>query len=231
VTSIEVVIRDAPADALVAMLVSRAREAIARAGTFSLALPGGSVATTCLPRLAEADLDWSAVHLFWGDERAVAPDHPDSNFGLAKRLLVDRVPIDASHVHRMRAEALDLAEAAAAYEAVLRGRTLDAALLGVGPDGHVCSLFPGDALLDEDTRWVAVIERSPKPPPRRLTLTLPALGAAGAVIVVATGEGKAPVIREAVEDVRSRLPLALALRRARTATVLLDPGAASHLRV
>ena len=218
-----------PAEALVAQLTRTADLAIAQRGDFALALPGGSVATSSLPLLARTSLDWSCVHLFWGDERAVAPEHEDSNFGLAKRLLLDHVAIPDGNVHRMPADREDLALAAAEHEAELRQMRLDVALLGVGPDGHVCSLFPGHALLDDETRWVAAIEDSPKPPPRRLTLTLPALLDAREIVVVVTGAAKASVVRDALEDPASRLPLAMVLQRATDATVILDEAAASAL--
>jgi 6-phosphogluconolactonase len=101
-------------------------------------------------------------------------------------------------------------------------------LLGVGPDGHVCSLFPGHPLLDEQHRFVAAILDSPKPPPRRLTLTLPALAAARLLVVAAFGEATAAVMREALEDPKSGLPVALALRGAKQALVLLDAAAAGR---
>jgi len=229
VSSPRIIVSEEPAEALVAHVRAAASVAGSRLGAFAIALPGGSVASSCFPLLARAAIDWSSVHLFWGDERAVAPDHADSNFGLARRLLLDHVPIPAENVHRMPADREDLALAAAEHEAELRAMRLDIALLGVGPDGHVCSLFPGHALLDEDTRWVAAIEDSPKPPPRRLTLTLPALLDAREIVIVVTGAAKAGVVREALEDPRSGLPLAIVLRRATAATVILDPAAASEL--
>lgn len=225
----ETIVSADPAAVLVAHLVHVRRAHRAHRETFSLALPGGSVATSCLPLLAKADLDWSSVHLFWGDERAVPPDHADSNYGLAAGLLLSVAPIPAANVHRMRADADDLDAAARAYEDALRAVELDVALLGVGPDGHVCSLFPGHALLGEHERWVRAIEDSPKPPPTRLTLTLPALASAREVVVVATGAAKAAVVREAIEDEASLLPLALALRVSRKATVILDDAASLEL--
>src|SRR5262245_40213844 len=134
----------------------------------------------------------------------------------------------------MNAEHPDVDEAAAAYArdmvSVLGSPPrLDVALLGVGPDGHVCSLFPGHALLRERTRRVAPVEDSPKPPPRRLTLTLPVLWEAEVVVVAAMGEPKAAMLKDALENPQSELPVALALRGARRAVVLLDPEAASLL--
>ncbi|MBN8610093.1 MAG: 6-phosphogluconolactonase [Deltaproteobacteria bacterium] len=224
-----VIVSHDAANALVAHVLRSMRATLARHETFSIALPGGSVATSCFPLLAKAELDWPRVHLLWGDERAVPPDHADSNYGVAKRLLIDACPIPIANVHRMPADEPDLDGAARDHEEVVRAIRLDLALLGVGPDGHVCSLFPGHALLNEHERWVRAIEDSPKPPPSRLTLTLPALANAREIVVVATGASKAAVVREALEDETSLLPLALAIRCAKTATVILDEGAASSL--
>ena len=219
---------------LVREVVEEAERALRGRGGFALALPGGSVATSCFPALAAASVDWTRTDFFWGDERAVPPDDPESNFGLARRLWLDPAGVPASRVHRMNAERPDVDEAAAAYAAEMVSvlgspPRLDVALLGVGPDGHVCSLFPGHPLLDERDAWVAAVHDSPKPPPRRVTLTLPALAASGLVMVVATGASKNPVVREAVTDRNSRLPLALALRSAPRALLLLDPAAAEGL--
>lgn len=209
-----------------------AHEAFSGRGRFSLALPGGSVATAFFPRLARAGVDWPRVDFFWGDERAVPPEHPDSNYGVAWSLWLERAGLPSEHVHRMPADATDLDAAAHRYESTLVARTgsppaLDVALLGVGPDGHVCSLFPGHPLLQEEKRLVAKVRDSPKPPPVRLTLTLPALAEARLLVVAAFGVSKAAVMREALEDPASRLPVALALRRASRALVLLDPAASS----
>lgn len=222
----------APAEALAAWLEPLARRAIAERGAFSLALPGGSVATTCFPRLATADVDWSGTHFFWGDERAVPPSHADSNFRAAEESWLAAIAERRPHVHRMEAERADLEAARDDYERTLRAVApggLDLALLGVGPDGHVCSLFAGHPLLDERARWVAAITDSPKPPPVRLTLTLPALRAARTVVVVALGAGKAEMIAAAVEDPTSALPVAMVLRGAKDARLLLDPPAARLL--
>ena len=215
---------------LAALFEDEFRHAAAR-GRFTVALPGGSVADVFFPHLARLPLDWGRVSFFWGDERAVPPTHPDSNYAAAKARWLDPAGVPASSVFRMPADAPDLDRAAADYEAVLLQQCgnpprLDLALLGVGPDGHVCSLFNGHPLLEEDTRWVAAIDDSPKPPPRRLTLTLPTLAAARLVVVAATGAAKAAVVKAAQEQPESQLPLALVTRRAERVVYLLDLAAA-----
>jgi 6-phosphogluconolactonase len=222
-------------EALAGRFEQAARQAIGAGRAFTVALPGGSVATTFFPRLARVSMDWSRIDFFWGDERAVPPSDPESNLGVARRLWLEPAGVPAERVHRMRADAPDPREAAADYAAELERVAgspprLDFALLGVGPDGHVCSLFRGHPVLAERHRWVAVVEDSPKPPPRRLTLTLPVLAAAEQVVVVALGRGKAAIVREAIEDPDSALPVALVARQARRALFLLDPDAASALR-
>jgi 6-phosphogluconolactonase len=223
------------AEALAGRFEEAGRRAIAARGSFAVALPGGSVATTFFPRLARVPMDWSRTDFFWGDERAVPPSDPESNYAVARALWLEPAGVPAERVHRMAGEAADPARAAADYAAELERQAgspprLDMVLLGVGSDGHVCSLFAGHPLLAETRRWVAVVEDSPKPPPRRLTLTLPVLAAAEQVVIVALGRGKAAVIRDAVEDARSPLPVAIAARQARRAVLLLDPDAASALR-
>jgi 6-phosphogluconolactonase len=232
---VNVEVEVAPRDALAGAFRERFRlladAALARQGRFSCALPGGSVAEAFLPGLAEASIDWTRLDLFWGDERAVPPDHADSNYGLARRLLLARVAADPARVHRIPAEAPDLAAAAQGYARELTRALgdpprLDLVVLGVGPDGHVCSLFPGHPLLAEEARWVAPVFDAPKPPPARITLTLRALAAADVVWVAAFGEAKAEVVRAALEDPRSPLPVARVAREAKQAWFLLDPEAA-----
>lgn len=204
-----------------------------RVSPLTLAVPGGSVAEQFFPALTAAALDWAFVHLFWCDERAVPPDHPDSNYRIAAEQLLGRAPIPERNVHRMKAESGDLERAAVEYEEELRNvagarARVDIALVGVGPDGHVCSLFPSHPALEEQTRRVLPIYDSPKPPPRRLTLTLPAL--AGAFVAIAAfGESKTAVIREAVENPLSALPVARVARHAKHALFLLDSAAAGEL--
>jgi 6-phosphogluconolactonase len=233
VDSPEVVVDTIPALAagLRQRLEVAARQGLDERGRFSLVLPGGSVAEAFLPALADAAVDWPRIDAFWGDERAVSPDHVDSNYALARRGLLARV---SPRVHRMRGEAADLAAAAADYEREMREALgdpprLDFVMMGMGPDGHVCSLFPGHPLLGETTRWVAVVEDSPKPPSRRLTMTLPALALSDVLVVGAFGRAKAEPARAALRDLQSSLPVALAARAARRPLFLLDPDAAQDL--
>jgi 6-phosphogluconolactonase len=230
------VVVDSPAalsEALAARFEEEARRAQAARGFFSVALPGGSVGTAFFPRLAAAAVDWSRTEFFWGDERAVPASHPESNFGLARSLWLEPAGAPAARIHRMEADAADPEAAARAYsDAMVRllGRPprLDLVLLGVGPDGHVCSLFPGHPLLREEGRNVAFVTDSPKPPPRRLTLTMPVLAAAELVVVAALGREKGEAVREALEQPGSALPLALVTRRARRVVFLVDEQAAER---
>jgi 6-phosphogluconolactonase len=215
-------------------VATEARRALAARGGFALAVSGGSVGDTFLPLLANADVDWPRVDVFWLDERAVPPDHPDSNYRQAWEPWLSRVPAEPARVHRLRGEAADLDAAALAAERELRqaigprGR-IDVALAGLGPDGHVASLFPGHPALAESARWAVAVTDSPKPPPRRLTLTLRAFAATDLLVVAAFGEAKAEPVRAAYADATSDLPIALAVRRARRRLWLLDAAAAALL--
>lgn len=209
--------------AAVGDVVAARLAAAAQAGPQVWALTGGSAARLVHPGLVRAGLDWGRVTLVFGDERAVPPEHADSNYRLARETLLEPARVPEARVRRMRGEADDLEAAARAYEAELPA--LDVVLLGVGPDCHVCSLFPGHALLGEQVRRVAVVTDSPKPPPRRLTLTLPALLAAREVWFVLAGADKAAAAR-ALEDPASQLPGALAARGA-TARLFMDVAAAA----
>jgi 6-phosphogluconolactonase len=209
---------------------SAARRVQTDGRALSLVLPGGSVAQAFLPVVAEASVDWALVDVFWGDERAVRPDHPESNYRLADELLLGRVAIGRARVHRMPADGADLDAGARAYEAELV-RVLgdpprfDVVLLGVGPDGHVCSLFPAHPALQETSRRVVAVTDSPKPPSRRLTLTLAALEGAD-IYIAAFGAAKAEVVREALTTPTSPLPVARAARAGKRAVFMLDRDAA-----
>lgn len=222
---------DSPA-ALAAALVDVHIAAFDRdpTATRSIALTGGSAANL-YEGLASAPLPWDRLHVFFGDERCVPKEHAESNYKLAMEKLLSRAPIPADHVHRVRGED-DPESAARAYEAELvatTGGAIDLLHLGMGPDGHVCSLFPGHALLsDTGARLVASLDDSPKPPASRVTLTLAAIAKAKRTLFIVMGEGKASAVRDAIEDPASALPAAIVHRMGK-ATWLVDDAAASKL--
>lgn len=206
------------------------RAAIADRGRATLAITGGSSFATLGGGLAAAGVPWQSTHVVWGDERAVPPEHPESNYRAAREVWLGQVPLPPENVHRMPADEPDLNAAADAYAATLGrcfgpGGRLDVALLGAGADGHVCSLFPGSAATAERRRTVVAVHDSPKPPRRRLTLTLPVLTEARLVIVIALGSAKRDAVRAALQSPASPLPLALVVRSARSVLLLLDPDA------
>jgi 6-phosphogluconolactonase len=191
---------------LAASLVSsRGRTAIAERGNFRFALPGGRSPRAMLQKLVETTLarpdrlDWSRVEVFFVDERALPPEHADSNFRMVDEALVQPLGSAAPRVHRMKGEAADLEAAAAEYAALLE-TPLDLVLLGIGEDGHVASLFPGSPLLVESQARVAVVRDSPKPPPTRLTLLPRALREARDVIGLAIGLDKAEAFRRLYDE-------------------------------
>lgn len=223
-------------DALVARLAddfhTEAERATTRRGFFAVALPGGSVAVHGFSALAALPLDWDQVHFFWVDERAVPPSDPESNYGVARTEWFEPAGVPMPSIHRMSADSPDLASAAVAYGRELtqvlgRPARLDFVLLGVGPDGHVASLFPGHSVLSDDRRLVVPVVDAPKPPARRLTLTLPVLAGGERVVVMAMGESKAGAMQASIERSDSSLPVARVLRRAGRSLVLLDEAAAS----
>jgi 6-phosphogluconolactonase len=184
---------------------ARTQETIDERGRFAVALAGGSTPKATYEVLARDyanELDWSRVHVFFGDERTVPPDHEDSNYRMAYETLLSHVPVGS--VHRMRGE-LPPDEAAAAYEEELRaffGQVdipgLDLILCGLGEDGHTLSLFPETAALDVNDRWV-VANPVLKLGTTRLTLTIPVLNASRAVTFLVAGESKAEALKEVLE--------------------------------
>src|ERR1700686_4144734 len=160
-------------------------------GARTLVLAGGTTPARCYEILAEMEVEWGRVTILFGDERCVPPDHPDSNYRMARETLLDKVA--PASVLRMPAE-LGPDEGAAEYESTIKAlMPLDVVVLGVGEDGHTASLFPGHPLL-KAKGLVAGIRDSPKPPPERVTLTLPAIQGARQVIILATGAGKAKAV-------------------------------------
>jgi 6-phosphogluconolactonase len=166
-----------------------------------LVLSGGSTPLPVYERLVKLALPWPRIHLFWGDERCVPPEDEQSNYGNARRALLGKVPIPEDHVHRIQVE-LGPEEAAEAYEDELRKffgadpPVMDLVLLGVGPDGHTASLFPGGPELAEDQRWVVHSQPPPGTEPAlpRVTLTPPIINQARAVLFLVAGKDKRPVV-------------------------------------
>jgi 6-phosphogluconolactonase len=192
-------------------VVHAAKEAVAQRGRFTIALPGGSTPKNLFNLLAtnaRTVLPWDRTFFFWGDERHVPPTDPDSNYRMAEETMLSKIPVAAGNVFRIPAENPDASAAAEAYEQTLRkffqlgpGEVpiFDLILLGMGPDGHTASLFPGSAGLQEKSRlvianWVDKLKTS------RLTLTLPVLNAARCVTFLVSGTDKAAMLKTVLEE-------------------------------
>jgi len=216
-------------------IAAAASEAIATRNRFAIALSGGNTPRPVYQRLASAAIDWSRVQVFFGDERCVSPRDARSNYHMAKVALLDRVPIPAEHVYRMRGE--DPPEAAAAAYAVELRRALgddsrlDLVLLGLGHDGHTASLFPGLAAVTETRRTVmeSYVEFVGM---WRLSLTPVAINAARRVLFVVTGDDKAEILRRVLKGPREPvvLPAQAIKPAAGPATWLVDRAAAAKLK-
>lgn len=192
----------------------------------SCALSGGNTALIFLGALKSANVDWKRITLFWVDERAVAPDDPESNYGLVKRMLLTPLGNKGPRAIPMPTDRMPLGQAALWYDTALatelNNGALDLAILGIGEDGHVASLFPGHrALIQEDLRAVAV-EDAPKPPSRRLSLTMRYLLQTKKIWLVAPGPRKLPVLQAAIDKTTNSTPLDLLLRQAKDVTVFTD---------
>lgn len=182
-------------------------------GAFTVVISGGSLIKS-LRKLVEVDsIDWSKWHFFWVDERVVPKHHEDSNYKLAYDAFLSKVPIPPGNVYAIN-DSLTAAAAAEDYETCLKHLVktgvlrvsestgfpkFDLVLLGMGPDGHVASLFPGHGLCDEKKRWVASITDSPKPPSERITFTFPVINSSAHVGLVVCGSGKAEAVEAALK--------------------------------
>jgi 6-phosphogluconolactonase len=198
---------------------------------------GGARGRAAHERVSELGLDWSRTSLWFGDERAVAPDHEHSNFAMAKASLLDRIGEPEPAVHRIPGE-LGHEAAARVYgqemHDAFRGESLprlDLVLLGLGPDAHCASLFPGDPALGERERWVVEVETPGMAPfVSRVTVTLPVLNAARDVVFLISGTDKAEAVARAFADAPDPgAPASLVRPGDGTLTVLLDPPAAARL--
>jgi 6-phosphogluconolactonase len=231
--------------------VALARESIAARERFTVALSGGSTPRDLYVLLATPEfsalVDWSRVHFFWGDERAVPPDHPDSNYRMVYEALLSRVNPPASNVHRIRAE-LPPADAAREYEQALReffcphpspplSKTgegtwprFDLILLGLGANGHTASLFPHTHVLHEIARWVAA-EYIDEIKMDRITLTAPVINAAANILFLVAGADKAATVRAVLRGAYrpDELPAQLIQPTSGHVVWLLDREAASQL--
>ncbi|HYS05598.1 MAG TPA: 6-phosphogluconolactonase [Candidatus Dormibacteraeota bacterium] len=209
---------------------------------FTVALSGGATPRGAYTRVTQAPyrdlVPWPALQFFWGDERHVPPDHPDSNYRMALETLLSKVPVPPGNVHRIPAESPDAAAAASAYESTLKSYfglkegqapRFDLILLGLGADGHVASLFPGSEALREPRRLVTAPWVEPMRA-RRITLTPPVIRNAASVMVLVSGDAKAEALRRALapEGSLDECPARL-LQEARGRVVVIADRGAAHL--
>lgn len=214
-------------------------EATAERGVFAVALSGGSTPRRMYEKLASNEfqgrVDWKRAHFFWGDERAVPPDDPQSNYRMADEELLSRVPVPSSNVHRIPAEK-NPQVAASEYEQMLRdfwGNSMprfDLVLLGLGTNGHTASLFPYTSVLRETARWCAAVW-VPELGASRITLTPPVLNHAANVSFVVAGHDKAAILREVLRGAfdPDRLPAQYIQPEGGNVVWLVDEAAASGL--
>jgi 6-phosphogluconolactonase len=235
---------DAMSRAAAETLVQHVANCLQNQDTFSIALSGGSTPKRLYSLLAKesassARIPWERIHLFWGDERHVPPDHPDSNYRMAYRTLLSQAPIPAPHIHRFRGEDTDAGKAAADYELQIRRffkirvgemPRFDFVLLGMGADGHTASLFPGTSALKETQRlvlanWVEKFRAF------RLTLTAPVLNSAACILFLIAGQDKADAAKAVLEGnlQPQRYPAQLVQPSAGELIWFLDQSAARRL--
>ena len=223
-------------------VVRAANEAVAQRGRFTIALAGGSTPKSLYNLLAtnaRTALPWDRMFFFWGDERHVPPTDPDSNYRMADETMLSKIPVAAANVFRMKTENPDAAAVAEDYEQTLRkffqvepGQvpTFDLILLGMGPDGHTASLFPGTAALQEKSRLV-LANWVEKMKTYRITLTLPVLNAARCAIFLVSGTDKAAALHAVLEEDApgEQYPAKLVRPRQGKLIWLVDRAAASTL--
>ena len=222
------------------MFSKTAKIAVAQKGRFTVALSGGSTPRPMHRLLARepfrSEIPWYCTHIFWVDERWVPVDHPDSNFGLARKDLLDHVPLPAANIYPLPTETAP-DQGALQYERQLRdffkpppGRypVIDLISLGLGSDGHVASLFPGHPTAETDAAWVISVKGG-NPDLARLTLTFPVLNSAAQLFFLVSGKDKAAIIKTLFEEPSALLPAQNIRPVSRNLTWLLDRAAASLL--
>ena len=237
--------RDALVQSAAERFVASAVEAIRTHGRFRVALSGGTTPKSLYTLLSTdryaARVDWSRVHVFWGDERCVPPADPMSNYRMVRETLIDRVPLPAENVHRIRGE-VDPVAAAAAYERELRHELgisagpptpdarFDLMLLGMGDDGHTASLFPGLTAVSEHERWV-MAEYVAEVSMWRVTCTAALFNTAAAVVFLVSGREKAAMLRRVLEGPYQPevLPAQVVAPHDGSVCWLLDAAAAANL--
>jgi len=243
----EITVKDDPAelaDAAARAIVEAAAQAVTSHGRFTISLAGGSTPRATYERLAQSPLreqmPWKDTWIFFGDERGVGPEHPESNFRMANNALISKVPVPATQVFRIRGEDGDPEAAATNYARTLaevfggrRGELprFDLILLGLGVDGHTASLFPGSPALKEVFRQVAAVHAGAALIPQRFTLTFPVINNAATIMFLAAGPEKAKVVKAVLGEPVSALPAAMARPTDGRLVWLLDRGAASLLNV
>jgi 6-phosphogluconolactonase len=244
-----IVHRDADllARAVAARLVTRLVDALAAADSASLVLTGGGIGTRVLSELAAAPardaIDWRRVDIWWGDERFLPAGDPERNETGARAALLDHIDTSSDRIHPMPPSDGpdgDNPEAAAErYSGWLRAAarpedhgdvpSFDVLMLGIGPDAHVASLFPGQPALYEEKRTVVAVHDAPKPPPTRLTLTRPVINAARDVWIIASGSDKAAAVRLALSEAGPIQVPAAGVRGRQQTLFLLDRAAAAEI--
>ena len=234
---------DALSHAAADELATLVRAAVVDRGTCSIALSGGSTPKRLFELFAQAGRDalpWEHIDLWWGDERTVPPDHADSNYRMTRETLIDPLGLAASHVHRIAGELADHDAAARSYSRELvtalgSPPTFDLVLLGMGPDGHTASLFPGSPALEETSRWVVA---NPVTSPlvhgtaTRITLTAPAINAARHIRFLVAGADKAAALAQILEGEHdpARYPSQLIAPQDGDLVWFVDAAAAASLR-
>jgi len=244
-TEIDVVIHEnsfSASNGLAGLVAEASAKAIAEKGSFTIALSGGSLVKSLSALVGRTDVEFSKWIVLFSDERVVPLSSEDSNFKAAAEEFLNKVPVPSSRILRIK-EGLTVEQAAEHYTGQMLDlssndlpRTsdnfpvLDMVLLGVGPDGHVASLFPNTSITAATEGWVLPVTSSPKPPSERITLTLPVINAAKNVVITALGQGKAEVVQRALEvqSLPGALPVQL-VRPQEKLTWVLDTSSASAL--
>jgi len=217
-----------------------AKESVEKKGRFAVAISGGSTPRSMHSMLGKepfySNIPWGKTDIFWADERCVPSNHPDSNFGAAKKDFLDLVPIPKEHIHPLQG-GLSPKEGALWYQQKLikffqrkedEFPLFDLIFLGIGTDGHTASLFPGQSALNEMKKWVVAVKGG-NPDVNRLTLTFPVINRGKQIVFMISGKKKASVVKTAFKDIQSGLPAQLVQPLKGTLIWLLDREAASLL--